>query len=508
MRSRQRSDLIRGEIETRRRRGSRISADGLDSRGVTRLDSGTRRGPAMNPTAIESHLKLVLAQWAVIIVVAWAFGRLGKRLGQPLAVGEILGGILLGPSALGWVWPEGMRALFPVETQQSLQLLAKLGLILLMFQVGMEFDYGHLTTRSRTVVAVSLMGIVAPFVLGLALGPWLHREFAPEANRGGFLFFVCIALSISALPIMGRILLEWKLERTAVGVVAISSAALDDVVGWILLAAATALVTAKFTWGPLVLQVVGLTVFFLILTRVVGPALRRFWRCSFCLPETDPQGQSLGRWFACLVGRNGPALDEAGSCPGRPACGLMPQPVSPTHMPPTFLAVLLVVLFGCSIVTNRLGVFSIFGAFLLGVSLHQEATLVRAWREKFAGFVLVALVPIFFTNTGLRTEIGSLTDARSWFACGLVLAAAVVGKFGGCYGAALVTGQSWRDAGGIAALMNTRALMGLVAINIGADLGLLPRQLFTMFVIMALVTTVMAGPLLRWFLPASDPHPR
>lgn len=454
----------------------------------------------MNPTAIESHLKLVLLPWMVIVAVAWLMGRLARRLGQPLAVGEIAAGLLLGPSFLGWWWPQAMQSLFPAESAESLQLLAKLGLILLLFQVGMEFDFGHLATRSQTVLAVSLLGIVAPMALGLVIGPWLHREFAPQTNRFGFQLFVCIALAISALPIMGRILLEEGLERTALGAVAISSAALDDVVGWVLLGVATALVTAQFAWGPLLAQVAGIAGFFAGLLWVVGPALRRFWRCSFCVPPEDPNGRSASRLLACTVGIRSPRLHND-DCPGRESCGLTPRPPEVHRVPPTFLAVLWVVLLGSALTTNLLGIFSIFGAFMLGVVLHREVSLVAAWRERFRDFVLVALVPVFFTNTGLRTEIGSLAAPEAWLGCAVVLAAAVAGKLGGCYLGARLTGQSRREAACVAALMNTRALMGLVAINIGYDLGLLTRPLFTMFVIMALVTTVMTGPLLRWWLP-------
>jgi len=170
-------------------------------------------------------------------------------------------------------------------------------------------------------------------------------------------------------------------------------------------------------------------------------------------------------------------------------------------LPPSYLALLLLALFGCCLATNRLGVFAIFGAFLLGVSLHQEAGLVKAWREKFSDFVLVAMVPIFFTNTGLNTEIGSLKTPVAWLGCALVLLMAVAGKLGGCYLGARFTGQPWRESACIAALMNTRALMGLVAINIGLDLKLLTRELFTMLVLMALLTTAMCGPLLRLWLP-------
>jgi len=413
----------------------------------------------MNPTAVEAHLKLVLLQWMVIIAVAWLFGRLGKKLGQPLAVGEILAGILLGPSALGLIWPKDWPVLFPHETQQSLQLLGKIGLILLLFQVGMEFDYGHLRTRSRTVLGVSILGIVAPFLGGLLIGPWLHREIAPQLPRFGFQLFLCIALSISALPIMGRILLEMNLERTAIGAMGISAAAIDDVIGWILLALATALVTSGFDGWALLRQVVGVLGFFILLQKVIGPWLRHIWRRSAA--KTNGAGLSA-----------------------------------------SYLVLLLVVLFGCCLVSNRLGVFSIFGAFLLGVALHQELGLVKAWRERFSEFVLVAMVPIFFTNTGLNTEIGSLKTAAAWWGCALVMLAAVAGKLGGCFIGARLTGQPTRDSACIAALMNTRALMALVAINIGLDLKLLSRELFTMLVIMALLTTAMTGPLLRRWLPA------
>ncbi len=411
----------------------------------------------MNPTAIEGHLKVVLLQWAVIIAVAWAMGRLSRKVGQPLAVGEIAGGLLLGPSVFGALWPEGMQWLFPAETQQSLQLLAKLGLIFLLFQVGMEFDFSHLASRSRTVTAVSLAGILVPMMGGLLIGPWLHQTFAPHTPRLGFQLFVCIALSISALPIMGRILLELKLERTALGALAISAAAIDDVIGWILLAVATALVTSGFDAMKLAIQVAGVLLLFLVLVKLVGPWLRKTWR----------------------------------------QCNTTEQP-----LPPGFLALLLLVLFACCLAAAKLGVFSIFGAFLLGVALHQETGLVRAWREKFADFVLVALVPIFFTNTGLRTEIGALQGGVAWLGCAAVMAVAVAGKLGGCWLGARLTGQSQREAACVGALMNTRALMGLVAINIGLELGLLTRELFTMFVIMALLTTVMCTPLLRWWLPA------
>jgi Kef-type K+ transport system membrane component KefB len=410
----------------------------------------------MDPTAIEGYLKLILFQWMVIIALAWAVGRVGRKLGQPTAAGEILAGILLGPSALGALWPEGFERLFPSET--TMQVLAKVGLILLMFQVGMEFDFSHLASRSRTVTLVSLLGILAPTACGLLVAPWLHRTFAPETNLLGFQLFVCIAMSITALPVMGRILLEMRLERTVLGALAISSAAMDDVVGWILLAVATAVATSGFNPWQLLMQAGGVVLFFIVLMYLVGPFKRRLWR------RVNPEGASGGL--------------SAG-----------------------YLALLLIVLFSCCIATNKLGVFSIFGAFMMGVALHKETSLVKAWHERFTDFVIVALVPIFFTNTGLHTRIGTLDHALDWLGLAAILVLSVAGKLGGCYLGARWTGQPRREAACIGALMNTRGLMGLVAINAGRELGLLDDHLFTMFVLMALITTVMVGPLLRLWLP-------
>jgi Kef-type K+ transport system membrane component KefB len=269
---------------------------------------------------------------------------------------------------------------------------------------------------------------------------------------------MCIALSISALPIMGRILLEMKLERTALGAAAVSTAAIDDVVSWVLLGVATALVTADFKVWHLLGQIAGIIVFFLFLQKIVGPALRKYWQEQI-------------------------------------------QFSAENGMPNSFLAVLLLCLFASCLATHFLGIFVIFGAFMFGVCLHQEPGIVKAWRDRFSGVVLVAFVPIFFTNTGLNTRIGSLQTAEAWLACAVVLLAAVAGKLGGCYLGARLTGQSAREAGSIAALMNTRALMALIAIDVGLDLKLLTPPLFTMLVIMALLTTAMTGPLLRWWLP-------
>ena len=415
----------------------------------------------MNPAQIEDHLRLVLVGWVVIIATAWLMGRLCRRIGQPPAVGEIAAGLLLGPSFAGLLAPDLVAFVFPDEIKGSLALLAKLGLILMLFQVGMEFDFSHLRQKSRVVIASSLLGILAPLAGGLAIGPWLHRTFAPDLPRFGFQLFVCIALAISALPIMGRILLEMRLERTALGATAISAAAIDDAVGWVFLGVATAIVRQgdDFSWLPFLGQVALIVLYFAALMKVVGPALIRAWRWQCAAYRTET-------------------------------------------FTPGFLALIFSALFVSALITNQLGIFAIFGAFALGVALHSEPSLVKAWRERFADFVIVALVPIFFTNTGLNTRIGSFDTAAAWIGCALVSIVAILGKLGGCTLGARWAGSSWREGLSIGALMNTRALMGLIAISVGKDLGLLNDQLFTMFIIMCLLTTATTGPMLRAWLPA------
>lgn len=416
----------------------------------------------MNPAAIESHLVLVLIAWAVIIGVAWAVGRAGQMVGQPLAVGEIAAGILLGPSVLGLCGAWGMDVvdfLRATETQKTLQLLGKLGLILLLFQVGMEFHFSQLKKQSRTVLYVAALGMIGPLSLGWLIGPWLHRNFAPEVPQTGMILFCGIAMAISALPIMGRILIEMNLKTRPFAVLAITAAALDDVVGWVLLATAGALVTSwqknnAFELQPLLLQIGGIVGYYAIMMKIIGPLLRKMYR----------------------------KLATAGD-----------------DLPNSFLAILLVVLFMSCLVTHALGIFTIFGAFMLGVALHQERRLVDAWSRRYSALVVVAFVPIFFTNNGLNVNLQSLT-ALGWLGLAVVLVCSFVGKFGCCYAGARLGGESVQDAFRIGTLLNARALMGLIAVNVGKSLGLLNDTLFTMFVLMCLLSTAMCGPMLHWSL--------
>ena len=416
----------------------------------------------MNPAAIEAIMVKVLIAWAIIIGAAWAVGRIGKKCGQPLAVGEIAAGILLGPSVLGLcgAWgAEVVTFLRDQELQKILQLLGKLGLILLLFQVGMEFHFSNIKKQSRTVLYVAGLGMIGPLLIGWMIGPWLHDKFAPEVPQAGMILFCGIAMAISALPIMGRILIEMNLKSQPFSTLAITAAALDDVVGWVLLATAGALTTAwaknhAFEFGPLLLQIAGIVIYYFLMMKIIGPLLRKLYRKL----ATDGD-----------------------------------------DMPHSFLAVLLIVLFLSCLVTHELGIFTIFGAFILGVSLHQERRLVDAWSGRYSALVVVAFVPIFFTNNGLNVNLQSL-NAIGWLGLAVVCVSSVIGKLGCCYLGARLGGESHHNAFRIGTLLNTRALMGLIAVNVGKSLGLLNDTLFTMFVLMCLLTTAMCGPLLNWSL--------
>lgn len=403
----------------------------------------------MNPASVEVLLAATLLQWTVIIIAARLGGALAIRIGQPPAVGEIAAGLALGPSLLGALWPAGFELLFG-SNGEILRFLGKIGLILFLFHVGLNFESAHLRTRSRAVVAISAAGMLVPFALGLAISPWLQRQYAPDIPELSLSLFVGIAMSISALPIMARMLMELGLEKTPIGITALSSAAIDDLIGWIGLAAIAALVGATLSgWLPLG-QIAGLALYALVLWKLVRP---------------------LHGW---VLARH--------------------APLSPGHC-----LFLLPALFLSCLCTYHLGVFSIFGAFALGIALHGQGTLEARWEERYATPVRLFLVPVFFTYTGLKTSLGTL-DAAAWLGCAVVLALSVLGKFGGCYLAGRMAGLGHTDAGAVASLMNTRALMGLIAVSVGLEMGVLTPTLFSMFVLMCLLTTAMAAPLLRLFL--------
>lgn len=402
--------------------------------------------------AVESTVLRVLLQLTVIILTARLLSIVFRLLGQPSVVGEIIGGLLLGPSFFGRFFPGAFQAVFDPALDPLFNVISQIGLVLLLFLIGLEFDFGHLRQKGKAAWLISWTGILLPFVTGYALGVWMHSALALGVSRVGFCLFMGTAMSITAIPILGRIMMELNLTRSSVGAVTITAAAFDDASGWIILAAISTLVRSGFDVGT-TLGMAGMTIgFCLAMMYVVRPALIRLISLAFARTGGNPGYHTL--------------------------------------------AVVLAVLFVCSIATNLIGIFSIFGAFLLGAILSDQGKF-REWiNANMQKFVTVFFLPVFFTFTGLRTDVGTLESPTLWFFAALVLFVAVAGKFGGCTVAARFGGFSWRSSACIGVMMNTRALMELIVINVGYELGVVPRSVYVMLVIMAVVTTLMATPVL------------
>lgn len=406
----------------------------------------------------EAMLFFMLLQLTIIVLAGRLGGALALLVGQSAAVGEIIIGILLGPSLFGLIAPDTFQWVFRSLPPEPMAMLSQLGLILLMFQIGLEFDFSHLNEQRnrRAMLWVATLSLAFPFVLGFGLGYLTAPILSPTANRLGSALFVATAFSITALPILGRIMIEFDITRTPLGVIAISAAAINDVIGWLMLALVTALTSAAFEARGFALRVTLVLAFFLASWFVVRPAMKTIVRLA---PPRDGQLSN------------------------------------------NLLGVLLAAVFVSAICTYQLGIFAIFGGFMMGVLLHDEHELVAAWKERIGRFVTVFFLPIFFTYTGLRTDIGGLDNAAAWGWCALLILSATIGKFGGAYVAARATGLSHHEASVLGIMMNTRALMELIVINVGYDLGVISQQVFTMLVLMAIVSTVVTTPGLRAWLP-------
>lgn len=406
----------------------------------------------------EAILMGLLLQLVVIVFAARFGGVVARRVGQTVVVGEILVGILLGPSLLGAAAPDLFLWVFPPASSQTLHLLSQVGLILLMFQIGAEFDFGLLRDRRHRagVVNVAVASLVAPFLLGFGFGYVTAPMLSPQAPALAVALFIGTAFSITALPILGRIMLDFGMTRSPLGVIAISAAAINDVAGWLLLAAITALASSHFDGGTFALQVTMLLFAVAVAWYLCRPVLK---------------------W----------AVRRYVSGDGLPSDGM--------------LGVLVAAVFLFALGSAELGVFAIFGGFVMGVLLHDERACVRAWSGRISPFVNVFFLPIFFTYTGLRTDIGALDGWQAWGWCALIVLLATVGKFGGAYWGARLAGLGRFDSRILGVMMNTRALMELVVINVGYDLGVISQPLFTMLVVMAIVSTVVTSPLLRRWLP-------
>ncbi|WP_304169510.1 cation:proton antiporter [Phenylobacterium aquaticum] len=408
--------------------------------------------------ASEAALVFVLIQLIIMIGAARALNTLFRWLGQPGVIGEIMAGLILGPSLFGHLFPAASIAVFGAHPAPAISAISQIGLTLLMFQIGMDFEFGLLKAgrNRRAVGIIAAASVATPLLLGLGVG-WLSAPtLAPGRDPLPYALFCAVAMAITAVPILGRILRQFDLSRTRIGVVAISAAAINDLVGWLLLAAVSAFAASRLTGLSLALQWGGLIALGLALRYALAP---------------------LAAWMVRVF------------------------PLKQGELAPNMMAAVLVLVLGLAICTARLGVFAIFGGFAAGLLFHAHGAFVAAWRRQVGQFVLVFFLPVFFTFTGLRTNVLGLTGADDLVWLGVILAAAVLGKIVPVYLAGRLNGFDRDESAILAALMNTRALMELIVLNVGYDLGVLPQKVFTMLVIMAVATTIMTGPLLKLLLP-------
>ncbi len=402
----------------------------------------------------------VLPQLVVMIGAARLFHVLARRLGQPGVTGEIIAGLALGPSLFGHFYPGIAASLFGGRSAAPIVVIGQIGLILLMFQIGADFSFGQLRQRryQMATVLVASSSIIVPFIAGFGFGRVSAAQLAPGINPLIYSLFCGVAVAITAVPILGRILREFRLTEDPVGVVAIAAAAVNDVIGWIMLACVSAYATAQFSGGFLLWRLAALAGGILVLRFALWPLIAGLMR------RFPPRGEIL-------------------------------------H--PTLMAAVFCLILGLGMFTNAVGIFTIFGGFAAGLLFHRHPGFTAAWHAQVGQFVLLFFLPVFFTFTGLRTNLFGLSSAADFGWLALVLGIAVLAKTVPVYVSGRLCGFDHWQSTILGTLMNTRALMELIVLNIGYDLGFVPQKAFTMLVIMAVVTTAMTGPILQFLLRRS-----
>ncbi|HEY4936905.1 MAG TPA: cation:proton antiporter [Puia sp.] len=403
-------------------------------------------------TNIQEALPRLLLQIIIIIATTQLLGSLFKRIGQPAVIGETVAGILLGPSLLGLLFPSVFHFIFPVESLPNLRFLSQIGLILFMFIVGIELDKQLLRKQAFEAVIISHASILIPFSLGIGLSMYLYQAYSgAQTHFYSFALFMGIAMSITAFPVLARIIRDRKLTETKLGILAMTCAASDDVTAWCLLALLIAYIRSGSGMNGLL--VIGMVVVYAFIMLVpVRMILKRI----------------LAIYEKGKIGYN------------------------------TLMSIMFILLLSSSYCTEVIGIHALFGAFLAGIVVPKNDAVQKRIIDRISDVSMVMLLPLFFVYTGLRTQAGILNTGALWFSFGLILICAVAGKFGGSALLARALGQTWKDSLSIGALMNTRGLMELIVLNIGYDMGILSTEIFSMMVLMALLTTMMTSPVLNW----------
>lgn len=395
-------------------------------------------------------MTLLLVQMTIVLLVAMLCGWLARKLGQARVIGEIIGGILIGPSVFGRFAPHAAQKIFPLSSLGNFEQLSTIGLVLFLFLIGAELDYGHLRRERKTAIYASTVSIFIPFVMAAIVAHSLRIRFAPHGiGRIPFVVFLGISMSITAFPVLARILEERKLQSTPLGATALMCAAADDVVAWLLLAFGLTMLSGGGGMS-LPMRLLWLVVYLVVMMFGLRP---------------------LGEWLARRHNETGLSYELMG----------------------VMLAIVLI----SSAATEAIGVHPLFGAFIAGLCFPRIERWQTLMRTRLDMLVNVLLLPLFFAITGMRTRLDLLNGPRIWAWAGVVLAAAVIGKMGGAVLAARKTGQSWRNAWALGALLNTRGLVELIVLNIAYNAHVFSPTLFTMLVVMALVTTMITAPILN-----------
>jgi Kef-type K+ transport system membrane component KefB len=401
----------------------------------------------------------VLLALAAIMILGRLLGKAFQHFGQPRVIGEMVAGIMLGPSLLGQIWPAAKDFVLPESVAPNLGIIAQIGVILYMFLIGLELNAGMLRSRAHATVAISHASIVTPFLLGSLLALWLYPGLAGGGmSFTSFALFMGVAMSITAFPVLARILTDRGMEKTELGVVAISCAATDDVTAWCLLAFVVGVANAQVTGALYTAAYAVLYIAFMF--TIVRPLAIRYLG-----PNADQPPRRMTVWV-------------------------------------------LVALLVSSMTAQFIGIHAIFGAFLLGAVIPHDSEVARDFRNKLEDIVKILLLPAFFAYTGMRTQINLVSGWDAWLIVALIIVVATAGKFGGTYVAGRLTGLSNKMSAALGILMNTRGLMELIVLNIGLEMGVISEKLFAMMVLMALATTIATTPVLHWLkaVPARGRH--